>query len=170
MDSFSEVEEAMEGAAPVDQSPQERPKGSPSDSTSTLPYSHDVSKPSSPYSSPIVLIPNSPSVATSPDIPIKVECLSNPISVPSPLFYLQGFPSSTSTPSFSSISILHAPNVADNLISSNFPGQDVPHSLPLFRPVPIIGSFSMHSQTLADPCPSSSFSFDMLLPVQLHNS
>ena len=60
MDSFSEVEEAMEGAAPVDQSPQERPKGSPSDSTSTRPYSHDVSKPSSPCSSPIVLIPNSP--------------------------------------------------------------------------------------------------------------
>ena len=37
--------------------------------------------------------------------------------------------------------------------------------MPLFRPTPIIGSFSMSSQTLADPCPSSSLSFDMLPPL-----
>ena len=164
MDSFSEVEETTEGAAPVDQSPQERLKESPNDFTFTLPYSHDISK-SSPCSYPVVLISNSPSVATSPDIPIKVVCLSDPISVPSFLFYLQGYSSSTSTPSLSSISILHAPNVADNLISSNLSCQDVPHSVPLFRPIPIIGSFSMSSQTLADPCPSSSLSFDMLPPL-----
>ena len=88
MDLFSEVEEAMKGAAPVDQSSQERPKGSSTDSASTLPYSYDVSKLSSPCSSPVVLTLNSPSVTTPSDIPIKVEYLSDPISVPPPLFHL----------------------------------------------------------------------------------
>ena len=43
MDLPSEVEEVMVGAAPVDQSAQERPKGPSIDSTSSLPYSYDVS-------------------------------------------------------------------------------------------------------------------------------
>ena len=51
---FSAVEEAMEGVAPVDQSPQEKPKGPSSDSTSTIPYSNDVSNPPSPCSSSVV--------------------------------------------------------------------------------------------------------------------
>ena len=137
MDPFSGVEEVMEGPAPVDQSPQERPKGSSTDFTSVLPYSHDVSKPSSLCSSQVVLTLNSPSVTpcvtTPPDIPIKVEYLSNPISVPPPLFHLQGYSSSTSTPSFSSISTLHVPNVADQPVLTNLSGQDVPYSVPLFR-------------------------------------
>ena len=169
MDPFSEVEEVMEEAAPVVQSPQERPKGSSTDSTSTLPYSYDVSKPSSPCSSSVVLTLNSPSVTpsvtTPPDIPIKVEYLSDAISVPPPLFHLQGYSSFTSTPSSSSISTLHVPNVVDNPVLTNLSGQDVPHSVPIFRPTPIIGSFSMSSQTLADPCPSSSLAFDMLPPL-----
>ena len=149
----------MEGAAPVGQSPQEMSKESLTDSTSTLPYSHDVSKPPSPCSSPVVLIPNSP------DIPIKVEYFSDPISVPTPLFHLQGYPSSTSTPCCSSTSTLHVPSVIDNPALTNPSGQDVPYSVPLLRPTPIIGSFSMPSQTLADSYPSSSLSLDMLPPL-----
>ena len=48
------MEEVMVGAAPVNQSLQERPKGPSTDSTSTLPYSYDVSNPSSPSSPPVV--------------------------------------------------------------------------------------------------------------------
>ena len=92
MDPFPEVEEAMEEAAPVDQSSQEISKGSPTDSTSTVPNSYDVSKPSSPCSSPVVLTHSSPSVipsvTTPPYIPVKVEYLSDTISVPPPLLRL----------------------------------------------------------------------------------
>ena len=59
-DSFLGVEEAMEGVAPMDQSPQERPKGPSTDSTSTIPESYDVSNPSSPCSSSVVPTFNSP--------------------------------------------------------------------------------------------------------------
>ena len=169
MDPFSEVEEVMEEAAPVDQSSQEIPKGSSVDSTSTLPYSNNVSKPSSPCPSPVVLTPNSPSVipyvTTPPDIPIKVEYLSDPISVPPPLFHLPRYSSSASTPSFSSVSTLHVPNVAYNTTSANFSGQDVSYSVPLFRSTPLIGSFSVPSQTMTNPCSSSSLSFAMLPPL-----
>ena len=169
MDFFSEVEEVMEGAAPVDQSPQETSKGSPTDSTSTLPYSYDVYKPSSPHFSPIVLIPKSPPVispvTTPPDISIKVEYFSDPISVPPPLFHLHGYSPSISTPNSSSISTSHVPNVTNSPALANPSDQDVSHSVPLFRPTPIIGSLSMSSQSLVNPCPSSSFSFDMLPPL-----
>ena len=159
----------MEGAAPVDQSPQEKPKGPSIDSTSTLPYSYDVSKPSSPCSPPVVSTFNSPfmvpSITTPPDIPIKVEYFSDPISVPSPLFHLQGYSASISTPSASSISTFHIPNVANSPALANPSNQDVSHPVPLFRSTPIIGSLSVSSQPLAIPYPSSSFSFDMLPPL-----
>ena len=108
MDLFSEVEEVMEGVAPVEQSPQKRPKGPCTDSTSTIPYSYDVSSPSSPCSSSVVPTFDSPSVVpsitTPPDSPIKVEYLSDCIPVPSPLFPLQRYSASISTPGSSSIS------------------------------------------------------------------
>ena len=82
---FSGVKEAMEGVAPADQSPQERPKGPSTDSTSTIPYSYDVSNPSCPCSSSVVPTFNFPSVVPSittlPDVPIEVEYLSDPFSV-----------------------------------------------------------------------------------------
>ena len=158
----------MEEAAPVDQSPQERPRGSSTDSTSTLPYSYDVSKPSSPCSSSVVLTLNSPSVTpsviTPSDIPIKVEYLSDPISIPPPLFHLQDYSSSSSAPCYSSISTSHVPSVMVNPVSTIPSGQDVPYSVPLFRPSPI-GFFSMTSQYLTDPSPSSFLSLDILPPL-----
>ena len=142
----------MEGAAPVDQSPQERPKGPSTDSSSTLPYSYNVSNPSSPSSSPVVSTLNSPSEVPSiiipPDIPIKVEYLPDPIPVPSPLFHFPGYSTSTSTPSSSSISTLYTPHVTDSPALANLSGQEVSHSVPPFRPTPIIGSLSIPSQSL----------------------
>ena len=137
MDLLSEVEEVMEGAAPVDQSPQERPKGPSTDSSSTLPYLYNVSNPSSPSSSSVVSTLNSPSEVPSitipPDIPIKVEYLPDPIPVPSPLFHFPGYSTSTSTPS-SSISTLYTPHVSDSpalatLLVKRFPILFLPSSL-----------------------------------------
>ena len=166
---FSGMEEAMEGVAPVDQSPQKRPKGPSTDSTSTIPYSHDVSNPSSPCSSSVVPTFNFPSIVpsitTPPDVPIKVEYLSDPIFVPSPLFNLQGYSASISTPSSSSISTFHIPNVTNSPALAYPSNKNVSHPVPLFRPTPIIGSLSMSSQSLANPYPSSSFSFNMLPPL-----
>ena len=166
---FSGVEEAMEGLAPVDQSPQERPKGPSTDSTSTIPYSYDVSNLSSSCSSSVVptfYFPSVvPSITTPPDFPIKVEYLSDPISVPSPLFHLQGYFASVSTPGSSSISTFHIPNVANSPALAYPSNQNVSHPVPLFRSTPIIGSLTMSSQSLSNPYPSSSFSFDMLPPL-----
>ena len=136
MDLLLEVEEVMEEAAPVDQSSQERPKGPSTDSTSTLPYSYDVSNPSSPSSSPVVSTLNSPSKVPSitipPDIPIKVEYLPDPIPVPSPLFHFPGDSTSTSTPSSSSISTFYTTHVTSSPALANPSGQEVSHSVPLF--------------------------------------
>ena len=115
MDLLSEVEEVMKGVAPVDQSPQERSKGPYTDSSSTLPYSYNVSNPSSPSSSPVVSTLNSPSevpsISIPPDIPTKVEYLPDLIPVPSPLFHFPGYSTSTSTPSSSFISTCYTPYV-----------------------------------------------------------
>ena len=169
MDLLSEVEEVIEGAALVDQSPQERPKGPSTDSSSTLPYSYNVSNPSSPSSSPVVSTLNSPSevpsVTIPPDIPIKVEYLPDPIPVSSPLFHFPGYSTSTSIPSSFLISILYTPHVTDSPALANPSGQEASHSVPPFKPTPIIGSVSIPSQSLANPYSSSSFSFDMLPPL-----
>ena len=129
MDLLSEVEEAMVGAAPVDQSPQERPKGPSTDSTSTLPYSYDVSNPSSPSFFPVASTLNSPSgvpsITIPPDIPIKVEYHPDPIPVPSPLFHFPGYSTSTSTPSSSSISTYYSPHVTISPALANPSGQEV---------------------------------------------
>ena len=159
----------MEGAAPVDQSPQERPKGPSTDSTSTLPNSYNVSNLSSLSSFPVVSTFNFPSmvpsITTSADVPIKVEYLPDPISVPCPLFHFPGYSTSTSTPSSSSISTVYAPHVFSSSVLANPSGQEVSHSVPLFRPAPIIGSLFMSSQSLANPYPSSSLSFDIFPPL-----
>ena len=150
----------MEGLAPVDQSPQERPKGPSSDSTSTIPYSYDVSNPSSPCSSSVVPTFSFPSVVPSisapPDVPVKVQYLLDPISVPSSLFHHQGYSASISTPSSSSILTFHIPNVTNSPALAYPSNQDVSHPVPLFRSTPIIGSLSISSQSLANPYPSSS--------------
>ena len=114
MELLSEVEEAMVGAALVDQSPQE---------VSTL---------NSPSGVPSITIP--------PDIPIKVEYLPDPIPVPSPLFHFPGYPTSTSTPSSSPILTFYTPHVTSSPALANPSGQEVSHSVPHFRPTPIIGS------------------------------
>ena len=154
------MEEAMEGAVPVDQSAQERPKGPFTDSTPTLSYSHNVSKPP-PYSPLVIPLYSSPSIISpvtySPDIPIKVEYLSDPIPVPSPLFLLPGY-SSISTPSSTSFSTSQVSTIISNTTITSFSSQDVPHSVLLPRSTPIIGSLSLPSQALIDPCPSSSYS------------
>ena len=169
MDLLSEVEEVMEGAAPVDQSPQERPKGPSTDSSSTLPCSYNVSNPSSPSSSPVVSTFNFPSgvpsITIPTDISIKVEYLPDLIPVPCPLFHFPGYSTSTSTPSSSFISTFYTPHVTSSPALANPSGQEVSHSVPPFRPTPMTGSLSIPSQSLANSYSSSSFSFDMLPPL-----
>ena len=166
MDLLSEVEEVMVGAAAVNQSPQERPKGPSTDSTSTPPYSYASPSPSS---SPVVSTLSSPSgvpsIMVPPDIPIKVEYLPDPIPVPSPLFHFPGYSTSTSTPSSSSISNFYTPHVTSSPALANPSGQEVSHFVPLFRPTPITWSLFIPSQSLANPFPSSPFSFDMFPPL-----
>ena len=99
-----------------------------------------------------------------------MEYLSDPIPLPSPLFLLQGYSSSTSTFSSTSLSTSQISTAITNSTITNLSGQDAPHSVSLPRSTPIIGSFSLPSQTSINPCPSSSYSFVpskvILPPVQ----
>ena len=159
----------MEGVAPVDQSAEERPKGPFTDSTPTPSCPPDVSQSPPSYSPSVIPLYNSPPtispVTSSSDIPIKVEYLSDPIPVPFPIFLLQGYPSSTSTLSSTSLSTSQIFTTITNPTITSLPGQDVSHSVPLSRSTPIFASFSIPSQTLSDPCPSDSLSLDVLLPL-----
>ena len=152
----------MEGVAPVDQFTQERPKGPFTDSTPTPSYSHDVSRPPPPYSPPVIPLYSSSStishVTNSPDIPIKVEYLSDPIPVPSPLFLLPGYSPPISTPSSTSFSTSQVSTMITNTTITSFSSQDAPHPVPLPRSTPIIGSLSFSSLALIDPYPSGSYS------------
>ena len=152
----------MEGVAPVDQSAQERPKGPFTDSTPTPSYSHDVSRPPPPYSPPVIPLYSFPStispVTNSPDILIKVEYLSDPIPVPSPLFLLPGYSSPISTPSSTSFSTSQVSTIITNTTITSFSSQDAPYSVLLPRSTLIIGSLSFPSQALIDPYSSSSYS------------
>ena len=91
----------MEGAAPVDQSAEEGPKGTSTDPTSSSSCPSDISQSPPPYSSSIVPLYSSPPrisrITISPDIPIRVEYLPDSVTVPSPIFLLQGYSSSMST-------------------------------------------------------------------------
>ena len=52
-----------------------------------------------------------------------------------------------------------------NPTTTSLSGQNVSHSVPFYRPTPILGSFSIPSWTLSDPCPSDSLSLDVLPPL-----
>ena len=162
---FSGVEEVTEGVAPVDQSAEERPKWTFTDPTLSSSCPPDISQSPPPYSPSVVPLYSSPptisSVTISPDIPIKVEYLPDSISVPSPIFLLQGYSSSMSTLSSTSLSTSQTFSTITNPTITSLPGQDVSHSVPLPRPTP----FSVSSRTLSDPCPSDSSSLDVLPPL-----
>ena len=103
--------EVMEGVAPVDQSAEEEPKGTPTDPTSSPSCPPDISQSPPPYSPMIIPLYSSPPtispITISSDIPIRVEYLPDSVIVPSPIFLLQGYSSSMST--LSSTSQLHIP-------------------------------------------------------------
>ena len=166
---FSGVKEAMEGVAPVGQSAEERPKGTFTNPTLSPSCPPDISQSPPPYSPSVVPLYSSPPtispVTISPDIPIKVEYLPDSISAPSPIFLLQGYSSSMSTLSSTSLSTSQTFSTITNPTITSLPGQDVSHSVPLPRPIPILGSFTVSSWTLSDPCPSDSSSLDILPPL-----
>ena len=87
------------------------------------------------------------------------------ISVPSPIFLLPGYPSSMSTLSSTSLLTSQTFSTITNPTITSISGQDVSHSVPLSRPTPILGSFSIPSQTVSVSCPSDSLSLDILLPL-----
>ena len=98
----------MEGVAPADQSVEERPKGTSTDPTFSPSCPPDISQSPPPYSPLIVPLNSSPPtispITISPDIPIRVEYLPDSVTVPSPIFLLQGYSSSMSTLSSTSLS------------------------------------------------------------------
>ena len=165
---FSRLEEATEGVAPADQSAEERPKGIFTNCTLSPSCPPDISQSPPPYSPSVVPLYSSPPtispVTISPDTPIKVEYLPDSIPVPSPIFLLQGYSSSTSTLSSTSLSTSQTFSTITNPTITSLPGQDVSHSVPLPRPIPILRSFPKSSWTLSDPCPSDS-SLDVLPPL-----
>ena len=157
------------GVAPVDQPAEERPKGAFSDPTPTSSCPPDASQSPPSYSPSVIpLYSSSPTISpvtSSSDIPIKVEYLVDPILVPSPIFRLQGYPSSMSALSSTSPSTSQISTTITNPTITSLPGQDVLHPVPLSRSTPIFGSFSIPSRTLSDPCPSDSLSLDILPPL-----
>ena len=159
----------MEGVAPVDQSAQERSKVTFTNPTLSLSCPPDISQSPPPCSASVVPLYSSPPtispVTISPDIPIKVEYLPDSISVPSPIFLLQGYSSSMSTLSSTSLSTSQTFSTITNPTMTSLSGQDVLHSVSLSKPTLILGSFSVSSQTLSDPCPSDSSSLDVLPPL-----
>ena len=128
-----------------------------------------VSQSPPPYSPSIVTLYSSPPtislITISPDIPIRVEYLPNSVTVPSPIFLFQGYSSSMSTLSSTSLSTSQTFSTTTNLTIISLPDQDVSHPVSLPRPTPILGSFSISPQTLSDPCPSDSSSLDVLPPL-----
>ena len=122
----------MEGVAPVDQSVEERPKGTSTDPTLSPSCPPDISQ-SPPYSPSVVPLYSSPTISPitiSPDIPIKVEYLPDSVPVPSPIFLLQGYSSSTSTLSSISLSTSQTFSTKTNPTMTSLSGQDVLHSVP----------------------------------------
>ena len=166
---FSGVEEVMQGVAPVDQSAEERPKGTSTDPTSSPSCPPDISQFPPSYSPSVVPLYSSPPtispITISPDIPIRMEYLPDSVPVPSPIFLLQGYSSSMSTLSSTFLSTSQTFSTITNPTITSLSGQDVLHSLPLSRPTPILGSFSISPWTLSDPCPSDSSSLDVLPPL-----
>ena len=161
------MEEVTEVATPVDQSAEEGRKGTSTDPTSSPLCPPDISQ-SPPYSPSIVplysSLPTISPITTSPDIPIRVEYLPDSVTVPPPIFLLQGYSSSISTLSSTSLSTSQTFSTTTNHTIICLPSQDVLHPVSLLRPTPILGSFSISPQTLSDPYPSDS-SLDILPPL-----
>ena len=158
----------MEGVAPVYQSAEERPKGTSTDPTSSPSCPPDISQSPPSYSPSIVHLYSSPTISPitiSPDIPIRVEYLPDSVTVPSPILLLQGYSSSMSTLSSTSLSTSQTFSTTTNSTMISLPDQDVSHTVSLPRPSPILGSFSISPQTLSDPYPSNSSSLDILPPL-----
>ena len=166
---FSGAEEAMEGVAPADQSAEERPKGTSTDPTFSPSCPPDISQSPPPYSPLIVPLYSSPPtispITISPDIPIRVGYLPDSVTVPSPIFLLQGYSSSKSTLSSTSLSTSQTFSTTTNPTIISLPDQDVSHPVSLPRPTPILGSFSISPWTLSDPYSSDSSSLDVLPPL-----
>ena len=142
----------MERAAPADQSAKE---GTSTDPTSSPSCPPDISQSLPPYF-PITI---------SPDTPIRMEYLPDSVTVPSPIFLLQGYSSSMSTLSSTSLSTSQTFSTTTNPTMISFPDQDVSHPVSLPRPTSILGSFSISPQTLSDPYPSNSSPLDVLPPL-----
>ena len=159
----------MKGGAPVDQSAEEGPKGTSTIPTSSPSCPPDISQSPPPYSSSIIPLHSSPPtispITISPDIPIRVEYLPDSVTVPSPIFLLQCYSSSTSTLSSTSVSTAQTFSTITNPITISLSDQNVSHLVSSFRPTPILGSFSISPQTLSDSYPSNFSSLDILPPL-----
>ena len=158
----------MKGEPPVDQSAEVGHKGTSTDPTSSPSCLPDISQSPPPYSSSTVPLYNSPPtispITISPDIPIRVEYLPASVSVPSPIFFLQGYSSPTPTLSSTSVSASQTFSTITNPTTINLSDQNVPHLASLSKPTPILGSFSISPQTLSDSYPSNFSSLDVLPP------
>ena len=163
------MEEATKGEAPVDQSAEEGPKGTSTNPTSSPSCPSDISQSPPPYSPSIVPLHNSPPtispITISPDIPIRVEYLPDSVTVPSPIFLLQGYSSPTSTLSSPSVSTSQTFSTITNPTTISLPDQNVSHPSSLSRPTPILGSLSISPQTLSDSDPPNFSSLDILPPL-----
>ena len=160
----------MEGAAPADQSAKEGPKETSTNPTSSPLCPPDISHSPPPYSPSIVplysSLPTISPITISPDIPIRVEYLPDSVTVPSPIFLLQGYSSSMSTPSSTSLSTSQTFSTTTNPTIISLPDQDVSHPVSLPRPTPILGSFSISPQTLIPtPLTPHLWTYFLLYPV-----
>ena len=162
------MEEVTKGGAPVDQSAEEEPKGTSTIPTSSPSCPPDISQSPPPYSPSIVPLHSSPPtispITISPDIPIRVEYLPDSVTVPSPIFLLQGYSSPISLLSSTSVSTSQTFSTITNPTTISLPDHDVSHLAPLPRPT-ILGSFSISPQTLSDSYPSNFSSLDVLPPL-----
>ena len=157
------------GGAPADQSAEEGPKRTSTVPTSSPSCPSDISQSPPPYSPSIVPLHSSPPtispITISPDIPIRVEYLPDSVTVPSPIFLLQGYSPPMPTLSSTLVSTSQTFSTITNPTTISLPDQDVSYPVPLLRPTPILGSFSISSQTLSDSYPSNFSSLDVLPPL-----
>ena len=157
------------GEVPVNLSADEGPKGTSTIPTSSPSCPPDISQSPPPYSPSIVLLHSSPPTISpltiSPDIPITVGYLPDSVTVPSPIFLLQGYSSSMSTLSSTSVSTSQTFSTINNPTTVSLPDQNVSHLASLSRPTPILGSFSISPQTLSHSYPSNFSSLDVLPPL-----
>ena len=163
------MEEATKEVALADQSAEEGPKGISTDPISSPSCPPDIFQSPPLYSPLIVPLHSSPlaisPITISPDIPIRVEYLPDSVTVPSPIFLLQGYSSAVSTLSSTSVSMSQTFSNITNPITISLPDQNVSHLASSSRPTPILGSFSICPQTLSDSYPSNFSSLDILPPL-----